>query len=57
MNGNAFQPAGLPKPVPAPRPRPNKEKKMYIAAYDYRPNEEGDLELTAVSVLVYSVPK
>ena len=35
----------IPKPVPKPRPR---EKKMYIAAYDYRPCEEGDLELIAV---------
>ena len=35
----------IPKPVPKPRPR---EKKMYIAAYDYKPCEEGDLELIAV---------
>lgn len=32
------------KPVPKPRP---KEKKVYVAAYDYKPCEEGDLELIA----------
>ena len=37
------------KPVPKPRP---KEKKIYVAAYDYKPCEEGDLELIAVSVLL-----
>ena len=37
------------KPVPKPRP---KEKKIYVAAYDYKPCEEGDLELIAVSALL-----
>lgn len=33
-------------PKPTPRSRP-KEKKIYVAAYDYKPCEEGDLELIA----------
>ncbi|XP_052281781.1 tyrosine-protein kinase Tec-like isoform X2 [Dreissena polymorpha] len=33
---------GTQKPVPRPR---NREKKIYVAAYDYQPYEEGDLEL------------
>ena len=41
----------IPKPVPKPRPR---EKKMYIAAYDYKPCEEGDLELMAVGLLFHN---
>lgn len=32
-----------------PAPRPAREKKIYVAAYDYKPNEEGDLELITVS--------
>ncbi|XP_060582026.1 tyrosine-protein kinase Tec-like [Ruditapes philippinarum] len=42
------------RPVPAPRPpkrekEKDREKKMYIAAYDYKPCEEGDLELVTGS--------
>lgn len=36
---------GVEAPKPAPRPKQAKQKKMYIAAYDYKPCEEGDLEL------------
>lgn len=45
------------KPVPTPRPRPReKEKKIYVAAYDYKPCEEGDLELiTVCNSLIYLV--
>lgn len=31
-----------------PGQRPAKEKKIYVAAYDYKPCEEGDLELITV---------
>lgn len=41
------------RPVPAPRPpkrekEKEREKKIYIAAYDYKPCEEGDIELVTV---------
>ena len=36
------------RPVPRPRPQ-QREKKIYIAAYDYKPFEAGDLELVTVS--------
>ncbi|XP_045204192.2 tyrosine-protein kinase Tec-like isoform X1 [Mercenaria mercenaria] len=42
------------RPVPAPRPpkrekEKDREKKIYIAAYDYKPCEDGDLELVTGS--------
>ena len=43
---------GTELPKRAPAPRPVREKKIYVAAYDYKPCEEGDLELVTVSSIV-----
>lgn len=42
---------GTTEPRRAPPPRQAREKKIYVAAYDYKPCEEGDLELITVSSL------
>lgn len=47
---------GTTEPKRVQPPRQPREKKIYVAAYDYKPCEEGDLELITVSFLKCTWP-